>query len=146
MNGLKYWGSDWFNLSAAVVRNCKKTGKSCVLIDRPPGRSDIRTISHYYRIDSVHSFSFRLLKSVLGMVQPIFTYCRKKYMQKTETEKRNAYTMRKNLPKTLDQLNIHQYLVNVLKVTKYLVNVPKFAKYLVNSYHQKGVKHYVLTN
>ena len=32
------------------------------------------------------------------------------------------------------------------KLTKYLVNVLKFTKYLVNSYHQKGVKHYVLTN
>ena len=55
-------------------------------------------------------------------------------------------TMRINLPKTLDFANIHYYLVNVLKFTKYLVNVPKFTKYLVNSYHQKGVKHYVLTN
>ena len=36
------------------------------------------------------------------------------------------FTMRKNLPKTLDFANIHYYLVN--------------------SYHQKGVKHYVLTN
>ena len=62
--------------------------------------------------------------------------------------------MRKNLPKTLDQLsvgnwyfaNINYYLVNVLKFTKYLVNAPKFTKYLVNSYHQRGVKHYVLTN
>ena len=38
------------------------------------------------------------------------------------------------------------YLVNVLKFTKYLVNVPKLTKYLINSYHQRGVKHYVLTN
>ena len=30
--------------------------------------------------------------------------------------------------------------------TEYLVNVHKFTKYLVNSYHQKGVKHYALTN
>ena len=37
-----------------------------------------------------------------------------------------VFTMRKNLPKTLDQLI--------------------FCQYLVNSYHQKGVKHYVLTN
>ena len=50
------------------------------------------------------------------------------------------YTMRKNLPKTFDQL------INVLKFNKYLVNVPKFTKYLVNSYHQKGVKHHVLTD
>ena len=57
-----------------------------------------------------------------------------------------SYTMRKNFPKTLDFTNIHYYLVNILKFTKYLVNVPKFTKYLVNSYHQKGVKHYVLTN
>ena len=56
------------------------------------------------------------------------------------------YTMRKNLPKTLDFADIHYYLVNVLKFTKYLVNVPKFTKYLVNSYHQKGVKHQVPTN
>ena len=54
--------------------------------------------------------------------------------------------MRKNLPKTLDQLIFYQYLVNVLKFTKYLEDVPKFTKYLVNSYHQRGVKHYVLTN
>ena len=39
-----------------------------------------------------------------------------------------------------------KYLVNVLKFTKYFVNVPKFTKYFVNSYHQRGVKHYVLTN
>ena len=57
-----------------------------------------------------------------------------------------VFTMRKNLPKTLDFANIHYYLVNILKFTKYLVNVPKFTQYLVNSYHQKGVKHYVLTN
>ena len=30
--------------------------------------------------------------------------------------------------------------------TKYLVNILKFTKYLVNSYHQRDVKHYVLTN
>ena len=38
------------------------------------------------------------------------------------------YTMRTNLPKTLDQLilvNFTKYLVNVLKFTKYLVNVHK---------------------
>ena len=56
------------------------------------------------------------------------------------------YTMRKNLPKTLDQLIFCKYLVNIVKLTKYLVNVPKFTKYLVNSYHHKVVKHYVLTN
>ena len=39
--------------------------------------------------------------------------------------------------------NIHLILS---KFTKYLVNVLKFTKYSVNSYHQKGVKHYVLTN
>ena len=55
-------------------------------------------------------------------------------------------TMRKNLPKTLDQLIFCKYTLNALKFTKYLVNVHKFTKYLVNSYHQKGVKHYVLTN
>ena len=64
--------------------------------------------------------------------------------------------MRKNLPKTLDQLifckylvnivKLTKYLVNVLKFTKYLVNIHKFTKYLVNSYQQRGVKHYVLTN
>ena len=32
------------------------------------------------------------------------------------------------------------------KFTKYLVNILKFTKYSVNSYHQKGMKHYVLTN
>ena len=55
-------------------------------------------------------------------------------------------TMRKNLPKTLDQLIFCKCLVNIVKFTKYLVNVPKFTKYLVNSYNQRGVKHYVLTN
>ena len=55
-------------------------------------------------------------------------------------------TMRKNLPKTFDQLIFCKYTLNVLKFTKYLVNVHKFTKYLVNSYHQRGVKHYVLTN
>ena len=55
-------------------------------------------------------------------------------------------TMRKNLPKTFDQLLFCKYLVNVLTFTKYLVNIDKFIKHLVNSYHQKGVKHYVLTN
>ena len=54
--------------------------------------------------------------------------------------------MRKNLPKTLDQLKFGKYTLNVLQFTKYLVNVPKFTKYLVNSYHQRGVKHNVLTN
>ena len=54
--------------------------------------------------------------------------------------------MRKNLPKTLDQLIFCKYLVNVLKFTKHLVNVLKFTKYLVNSYHQRDVKHYGLTN
>ena len=63
-----------------------------------------------------------------------------------ERGERTCNTMRKNLPKTLDQLIFCYYLVNVLKFTKYLVNVPKFTKYLVNSYHQKGVKHCVLIN
>ena len=54
--------------------------------------------------------------------------------------------MRKNLPKTLDQLIFCKYLVNIVQFTKYLVNIPKFTKYLVNSYNQRGVKHYVLTN
>ena len=64
--------------------------------------------------------------------------------------------MRKNLPKTLDQLIFCYYLVNVLNFTKHLVNVHKFTKHLVNgrkftkylvdSYHQKDVKHYILTN
>ena len=49
-------------------------------------------------------------------------------------------------PKTLDQLIFCKYTLNVLKFTKYLVNVHKFTKYLVNSSHQKGVKHYVITN
>ena len=52
----------------------------------------------------------------------------------------------KNIRPT-DVLQIYtKHLVNVLKFTKYLVNVHKFTKYLVNSYHQKGAKHYVLTN
>ena len=55
-------------------------------------------------------------------------------------------TMRTNLPKTLDQLIFGKYILNLSKVTKYLVNGLKFTKYLVNSYHQKDVKHYVLTN
>ena len=54
--------------------------------------------------------------------------------------------MRKNLPKTLDQLIFCKCTLNDLKFTKHLVNVHKFTKYLVNSYHQRGVKHYVLTN
>ena len=57
-----------------------------------------------------------------------------------------AGTMRKNLPKTLDQLIFCKYMLNVPKFTKHLVKVHKFTKYLVNSYHQKDVKHYVLTN
>ena len=56
------------------------------------------------------------------------------------------YTMRTNLPKTLDQLKFGNYTLTLSKFTKYLVNVLKFTKYLVNSYHQKDVKHYVLTN
>ena len=59
---------------------------------------------------------------------------------------RLGHTMRKNLPKTLDQLIFCKYTLNALKFTKYLVNVHKFTKSLVNSYHQKGTKHYVLTN
>ena len=54
--------------------------------------------------------------------------------------------MRKNLQKTLDQLIFCKYTLNALKFTKYLENGPKFTKYLVNSYHQKVVKHYILTN
>ena len=54
--------------------------------------------------------------------------------------------MRKNLPKTLDQLIFCKCKLNVLKFTKYLVKVHKFTKYLVNSNQQKDVKHYVLTN
>ena len=57
-----------------------------------------------------------------------------------------TFTMRTNLPKTLDQLIFGKYTLNLSKFTKYLVNVLKFTKYLVNSYHQKDVKHYVLTN
>ena len=56
------------------------------------------------------------------------------------------FTMRKNLPKTLDQLIFCKYTLNVPKCTKHLVEVHKFTKYLVNSYHQKDVKHYILTN
>ena len=54
--------------------------------------------------------------------------------------------MRTNLPKTLDQLIFGKSTLNLSKFTKDLVNVLKFTKYLVNSYHQKDVKHYVLTN
>ena len=61
-------------------------------------------------------------------------------------EKTFVFTMRTNLPKTLEQLIFCNYTLNVLKFTGYLVNVPKFTKYLVNSYHQRDVKHYVLTN
>ena len=57
-----------------------------------------------------------------------------------------SFTMRKNLPKILDQLIFCKYTLNALKFTKYLVNVHKFTKYLVNSYHQKDVKHFILTN
>ena len=38
------------------------------------------------------------------------------------------------------------YTIYIHKFTKYLENVHKFTKSLVNSYHQKGVKHYILTN
>ena len=58
----------------------------------------------------------------------------------------SGFTMRTNLPKTLDQLIFGKYILNLSKVTKYLVNGLKFTKYLVNSYHQKDVKHYILTN
>ena len=37
------------------------------------------------------------------------------------------YTMRKNLPKTLDQLIFCKYTLNALKFTKYLVNVHKIS-------------------
>ena len=50
------------------------------------------------------------------------------------------FTMRTNLPKTLDQLIFCKYILVFSKITKYLVNVPKFTKYLVNSYHQKRRK------
>ena len=43
-------------------------------------------------------------------------------------------------------LKFTKHLVNVHKFTKHLVNVQKYTKYLVNSYHQRGVKYYVLTN
>ena len=49
----------------------------------------------------------------------------------------------KNLPKTLDQLI---FCKCTLIFTKYLVKVPKYTKYLVDSYHQKGVKDYILIN
>ena len=42
--------------------------------------------------------------------------------------------MRKNLPKTLDQLIF----------CKYTLVFSRFTKYLVNSYQQRGVKHYIL--
>ena len=58
----------------------------------------------------------------------------------------NKSTMRKNLPKTLDQLIFCKYTLNTLKSTKYLVNVHKFTKYLVNSYHQICVRQYIFTN
>ena len=52
----------------------------------------------------------------------------------------------KNIRAT-DILQIYtKSLVNVLKFTKDLEIVHKFTKMLVNSYHQKGVKHYVLIN
>ena len=51
-------------------------------------------------------------------------------------------TTRTNLPKII----FGKYTLYLSKFTKYLVNVLKFAKYLVNSYHQKGVKHYIITN
>jgi hypothetical protein len=43
-------------------------------------------------------------------------------------------------------LKFTKHLVNVHQFTKHLVNVHKFTKCLVNSYHQKDVKHYILTN
>ena len=69
------------------------------------------------------------------------------FQSRFETAKNvTDHTMRKNLPKTLDQLIFCKYTLNVLKSTKYLVNDHKFTKYLVNSYQQKGVKHYDFTN
>ena len=46
----------------------------------------------------------------------------------------------KLIPKTLYQQIYTKYFEDDLKFTKYLVNVHKL------SYHQKGVKHYILTN
>ena len=51
-------------------------------------------------------------------------------MGKSKTECGLRITMRKNLPKTLDQLIFYKYLVSVRKFTKYLVNVHKFSKFL----------------
>ena len=42
------------------------------------------------------------------------------------------FTMRTNLPKTLDQLIFGKYTLNLSKFTKYLVNVLKFTKYSQN--------------
>ena len=50
------------------------------------------------------------------------------------------------LTKNIRPTDILQMYINVLKFTKHSVNDHKFTKYLVNSYHQKGVKHYILTN
>ena len=65
----------------------------------------------------------------------------KRYSIEYEFHYENKLT--KNIRPT-DILQIYTTLWR--KFTKYLVNVLKFTKYLVNFYHQKGVKHYVLTN
>ena len=47
---------------------------------------------------------------------------------------------------TLNDIKFTKHLVNVHKFTRYLIKVHKFTKYLVNSYHQRGLKQYILTN
>ena len=72
-------------------------------------------------------------------IMPKFICLNKMKRKYYSAAQRYLYTMRKNLPKTLDQLNI-------LKFTIDLVNVHKTIKILVNSYRQKDVKQYILTN
>ena len=57
-------------------------------------------------------------------------------------------SLNRNLKKIgVKKLTKNIRLTDILQMyTKYLVNVLKFTKYSVNSYHQKGVKHYILTN
>ena len=56
------------------------------------------------------------------------------------------YTMRTNLPKTLDLLIFSIFLLNfslqISELLKFSHNLPKNK---VNFYHPKGVKHYILT-
>ena len=54
------------------------------------------------------------------------------------------YTMRTNLPKTLDLLMFSIYSLNLSLVYQNYYNLVTIYQKLVYSYHPKGVKHYIL--